>query len=43
MVEWEVVLATLHLMNFPIVWINWIRAYISSASFALLITGHVTS
>lgn len=29
MVEWEVVLATLHLMNFPAIWIKWIRAYIS--------------
>ena len=26
MVEWNVVLTTLHLMNFPIVWIDWVRA-----------------
>lgn len=41
MIEWETILATLHLLNFLTLWINWIRACISNASFALLINGHV--
>lgn len=42
MVEWGAALATLYLMKFPSVWINWVRACISSASFAILINGHIT-
>lgn len=42
MVEWEAVLATLHLMNFPVLWISWIRACMSCARFAILINGQVT-
>lgn len=43
MVEWEAVLATLYLMKFPTIWVNWIGACISSAKFAILINGHVSS
>lgn len=43
MVEWEDVLATLHLMNFPAIWVNWIRACISNANYALLINGQVSN
>lgn len=43
MVELKVVLAILHLMNFPAMWINWIRVYLSTANFTLVINGHVSS
>lgn len=43
MIECDVVLATLHLMNFPPVWINWIKACMSTARIAILVNGHVTS
>lgn len=43
MAEWEPVLTTLHLKNFPTVWVNQIKVCISNASFALLINGHLTS
>lgn len=43
MVEWDVVLATLHLMKFLAIWIKWIRACLSSTNFAILINRHVSS
>lgn len=43
MVERDDVLTTLHLMNFPALWIYWIRACMSSARFGVLVNGHVTS
>lgn len=27
MVEWKAILSTLHLMNFLVIWVNWIRAF----------------
>lgn len=35
--SWNAILATLTKMNFPRVWVNWIHACISSASFSFLI------
>lgn len=39
MIKWKAVLATLHIMQFPQVWIDRIMAYISSPSFSFLING----
>lgn len=41
-VSWEVILAILAKMGFPTVWIAWVKACLSSASFALLINGMPT-
>lgn len=32
--EWETILSTLKIMNFPTTWILWIKTYVSSSSFA---------
>ena len=42
MVEWKAVLATLHLMNFLTVWIDWVRTCISSASYSFLSNGQLS-
>lgn len=42
MIDWNSVLATLTLMNFPNIWISWIQSCISSPTFSFLINGHST-
>ena len=37
--SWKVILATLAKMNFPTIWLVWIRACIFTPSFAFLING----
>lgn len=37
--EWNTILATLTLMNFPACWIDWIKAYLTSISYSFLING----
>ena len=40
--EWNAVLATLKFMNFSNIWIAWMQACLSSASFSFLMNGQPT-
>ena len=41
--EWYAILATIAGMNFPLVWISWVKACNTSPSFFFLINGQPTS
>lgn len=42
-ISWSAILATLTKMNFPSIWISWIRTCLTSTSFSFLINGRPTS
>lgn len=42
-IEWSAILATLQRFRFPDLWISWIKACLSLASFSLLINGNPTA
>lgn len=41
--SWVVILATITKMNFPNIWISWIKICLNTASFSSLINGQPTS
>lgn len=42
-IEWNVILATLQRMCFPVIWINWNHSCLSSTSFSFVLNGHHSS
>lgn len=42
-IEWNIVLATLTLMNFPKIWISCIKACITSPIFSFLVNGQCSN
>lgn len=39
-VSWEAIINALTVMNFPVIWISWIKAFISSPAFSCLVNGN---